>query len=84
MIRIFKSRRIRWLGGVTYLLENVNEYWSLPGRAEERRQLGRRRQSRKDRSEIDLKAVEWEVMESIRLHLNAGQWRALEKVITNS
>jgi len=61
------------VGHVTYLLENVNAYLILPGRAEERRPLGRSRQSRKDRSEIDLKAVEWEVMESINQHLNAGQ-----------
>jgi hypothetical protein len=42
--------------------------------------FGRRRQSRKDNSE----KVEWKVMELIRLHLNAGQWRVLEKVMTNS
>ena len=66
------------------MLEDVNAYWIVPGKAEARRPFGRRGQSRKYSSEIDLKAVEWEVMESSHLHLNAGQWRALEKVMTNS
>ena len=58
------------VGHLTFLLENVNAYWILPGRTEARRPFGRRRQSRRDSSETDLKAVQWKVMESIHLHLN--------------
>ena len=65
------------------MLENVNAYWILPGKAETKRPFGRRRQRRRDSSEIDLTAVQWEIIESIHLHLNAVQWRALEKVMTN-
>jgi hypothetical protein len=46
------------VGHVTSLLENVNAYWILPGKAEARRPFGRRGQSRKASSEIYLKAVE--------------------------
>ena len=66
---------------MTFLLENVNAYCILPGKTEARRPSGRRRQSRKESSEIDLKALEREVMESIHLCLNKGQCRAFEKVM---
>lgn len=57
-------------GGVTYLLENVNKYWILPGRAEERRPLGRRRRGLDDNIKMDLQGEEWFCIDLIDLTMD--------------
>jgi hypothetical protein len=43
IIRIIKSRRMRWAGHVARMGEKRNVYWLLVGKPEEKRPLGRPR-----------------------------------------
>jgi hypothetical protein len=43
IIRIIKSRRMRWAGNVARMREKRNEYRSLVGKPEGKRRLGRSR-----------------------------------------
>jgi hypothetical protein len=43
IIRVIKSRRLRWAGHVARMGERRGAYWALVGKLEGRRPLGRRR-----------------------------------------
>jgi hypothetical protein len=64
MIRIIKSRRMRWEGHVARMGEKRNVYRLLVGRPEGKRPLGRPRRRwiyniKMDRLEIELSGVDW-------------------------
>jgi hypothetical protein len=54
IIRIIKSRRIRWAGHVARMGEKRNAYRLLVGKPEEKRPLGRPRRRRMDNIKTDL------------------------------
>jgi hypothetical protein len=54
IIRIIKSRRMRWARHVARMGENVNVYRLLAGKPEGKRRLGRRRYRWVDNIKIDL------------------------------
>jgi hypothetical protein len=59
IIRVIKSRRMRWAGHVACVGEGRGVNMILVGRPEGRRQLGRPRRRWEDNIEIDLQEVGW-------------------------
>jgi hypothetical protein len=63
IIRIIKSRRIRWAGHVTQMGEKRNSYRLLVGKPEGKRQLGRPRTRWMDNIRMNLGEVGWCVVD---------------------
>jgi hypothetical protein len=59
IIRMIKSRRMRWAGHVTRI-EKRNAYRILVGKPEGKRPLGRPRRRWVDNIEMDLREVGWD------------------------
>jgi hypothetical protein len=59
IIRVIKSRRMRWAGHVARMGEGRGEYRILVGRPEGRRPLGRPRRRWEDNIKMDLQEVGW-------------------------
>jgi hypothetical protein len=83
IIRIIKSRRMRWAGHVARIGEKKNVYRLLVGKPEGKRTLGRPRSRwiyniKMDLLEIGLSAVDW-----ICLAQDRYKWRALVNSVMN-
>jgi hypothetical protein len=65
IIRVSKSRRMRWAGHVARIGEGRVAYRVLVGRPEGRRPLGRPRRRWEDNIKMDLQEVGWGCMEWI-------------------
>jgi hypothetical protein len=83
IIRIIKSRRLRWAGQVTRMREKRNAYRLLVGKSEGKRQLERPRRRWEDNSRIDLGEVGWSDVDWIGLAQDRNRWRALVNVVMN-
>jgi hypothetical protein len=59
IIRVIKSRRMRWVGHVAYMGEKRGAYRILVGRPEGRRPLERPRHRWEDNIKMDLQEVGW-------------------------
>jgi len=59
IMRVMKSRRMRWAGHVARIGEGRGLYRFLVGKAEGRRPLGRSRHRWKDNIKMDLQEVRW-------------------------
>jgi hypothetical protein len=59
IIRIIKSRRMKWAGHVTRMTEKMNAYRLLVGKQEGRRPLERPRRRCLDNIRMDLVEVVW-------------------------
>jgi hypothetical protein len=59
IIRVIKSRRMRWAGHVARMGEGRGAYRILVGRPEGRRPLGRHRCRWEDNIKMDLQEVRW-------------------------
>jgi hypothetical protein len=70
IIRIIKSKRMRWAGHVARMGEKRNTYRLLVGKPEGKRPLGRRRHRWVDNIRMDLGEVGWG---DIRVPQNAGK-----------
>jgi hypothetical protein len=62
IIRMIKSRRMRWVGHVARMRERRNAYRILVGKPEGRRPLGRPRRRWVDNIKIDLREIGWDGM----------------------
>jgi hypothetical protein len=60
IIRIIKSRRMRWAGHVARIGEKRNAYRILVGKPEGKRSLGRPRRRWVDNIEMDLREIGWD------------------------
>jgi hypothetical protein len=83
IIRIIKSRRMRWAGHVARMGEERNAYRLLVGMPEGRRPLGKPRRGwvyniRKDHVEVGWGDVDW-----IGLAQDRDKWKALVNAIMN-
>jgi hypothetical protein len=59
IIRVIKSRRLRWAGHVTRMGERRGAYRALVGKPEGRKPLGRPRRRWEDNIKTDLREVGW-------------------------
>jgi hypothetical protein len=78
IIRIIKSRRMRWAGHVARMGEKRNAYRLLVGKLEGKRPLGRPRPRRVDNIRMDLGEVGWGDVDWIGLAKDRNRWRALQ------
>jgi hypothetical protein len=59
IIRVIKSRRLRWTGHVVRMRKKKGPYRALVGKSEGRRPLGRPRRRWEDNIKMDLQEVGW-------------------------
>jgi hypothetical protein len=83
IIRIIKSRRMRWAGHVARMGDKRNAYRILVGTPEEKRPLGRPRRRREDNIRMDLREIGWGGMDWTDLARDRDQWRALVNTVMN-
>jgi hypothetical protein len=81
IIRIIKSRRMRWVGHVARMGEKRNAYRILVGKQEEKRPLGRPRRRWVDNIKMDLREIGWDGVAWIDMAQDRGQWRALVNTV---
>jgi hypothetical protein len=83
IIKIIKSRRMRWEGRIARMGEKRNAYRLLVGKPEGKRPLGRPRRRWVDNIRMDLGEVGWGHVEWIGLAQNRNRWRALVNSVLN-
>jgi hypothetical protein len=83
IIRIIKSRRMRWTGHVARIGEKRNAYRLLVGKQEGKRPLGRPRCRWVDNIRMDLGEVGWSDVDWIGLAKDRNRWRALVNSVLN-
>jgi hypothetical protein len=76
IVRVTKSRRMRWVGHVARMEEGRDVYSVLVGRPEGKRPLGRPRHRWENNIKIDLRETEIDGVNWIRLAQNMVQWLA--------
>jgi hypothetical protein len=83
IIRITRSRRMRWAGHVERMGENRNVYRLLVGKAEGKRPLGRPRRRWMDNIKMDHLEIGLSVVDWIGLAQDRYRWRALLNAVMN-
>jgi hypothetical protein len=76
IVRVIKSRRMRWAGHVTCIGEGRGVYRVLVGRPEGKRLLGRHRYRWEDNIKLDLREIGIDRTNWIQLAQDRVQWRA--------
>jgi hypothetical protein len=77
IVRVIKSRRMRWAGQVQRTREKRGVYRLLVGKPEEKGPLGRPRRRREYNIKMDLQEVGCEGMDWIDVAQDRDRWRAL-------
>jgi hypothetical protein len=83
IVRMIKSRRIRWAGYVARMGEKRVVYRVLVGKPEGRRPLVRPRRRWVDNIRMNLQEVEYGYMDWIGLAQDRDRWRTLVSAVTN-
>jgi hypothetical protein len=83
IIRIIKSRRMRWAGHVARMGQKRNIYRILVGKPEGKRRLGRPRRRWENNIKMDLGEMRWGGMDWIHLAQDRDQCRALVNTVMN-
>jgi hypothetical protein len=83
IIRVIKSRRMRWVGHVARMGEGSDAYRVLVGKPEGRRPLGRSRRKWEDNIKMDLQEVGWGGIDWIDMAQDRDRWRALVNAVMN-
>jgi hypothetical protein len=83
IIRIIKSRRMRWAGHVARMREKRNVYRLLVGKPKRKRPLGRPRRRWVDNIKVDLLEIGLNVVDWIGLAQDRYRWRALVNSVMN-
>jgi hypothetical protein len=83
IVRVIKSRRLRWVGHVARMGEGIDVYRILVGRPEGKRPLGRRRCRWEDNIKMDLRETVIDGANWIRLAQDRVQWRAFVNTVMN-
>jgi hypothetical protein len=83
IIRIIKSRRMRWAGHVERMGEKRKVYRLLVGRLEGKRPLGRARRRWVYNIRMDLGEVGWGDVDWIGLAKDRNRWRVLVNAVLN-
>jgi hypothetical protein len=83
IVRVIKSRRMRWEGHAARMGERRNAYRILVGKPDGRRPLGRPRRRWVDNIKMDLRVVGWEGRDWIDLAQTRDRWRAYVNAVMN-
>jgi hypothetical protein len=83
IVRVIKSRRMRWAGHVARMREGRGVYRVLVGRSEVKRPLGRPRRRWEDNIKMDLREIGIDGANLIRLAQDRVRWRAFVKTVMN-
>ena len=83
VVRVNKSRRIRWAGHVARVVEWRDVYSVLVEKPEGKRQLGRSRRRWEENINTDLKEVGFVGMDWIEMAQERDRWRALVNAVMN-
>ena len=83
IVRVIKSRRMRWAGHVARTGEERGVYSVLLGKPEGRRQLGRPRRRWVDKIRMDLQEMGCGYMDWIGLVQDRDRWRTLVSAVMN-
>jgi hypothetical protein len=83
IIRMSKSRRMRWAGHAARMGKMRNAYMILVGKPEGKRPLGRPRRRWVDNIRVDLGEIGWDGVDWIDLAQDRDQWRALVNTVMN-
>ena len=83
IVRVIKSRRMRWTGHVARMVEEKGVYRVLVGKVEGKRPLGRPRRRWVDNIMMDLQEVGCGYMDWIGLARDRDRWRTLVSAVMN-
>jgi len=85
IIRVIKSRRMRWAGHVAYMGERRGVYRFLVGKPEGKRPLGRPKLRCEDNVKVNLQGVGWVGAQtgSSWLRIRKGGWLVLVNIVMN-
>jgi hypothetical protein len=83
IVRVIKSRRMRWAGHVAHVGEGRGIYRVLVGRTGGKRPLGRPRGTWEDNIERDLREIGIDGVNWIQLDQDRVQWRAFVNTVMN-
>jgi hypothetical protein len=83
IIRMIKTRRMRWVCHVARMGDKRNAYRVLVGKPEGKRSLGRSRRRWMDNIRMNLGEVEWGDVDWIGLAQDRNRWRALVNSVLN-
>jgi hypothetical protein len=83
IVRVIKSRRMRWTGHVARMGGGRGAYRVLVGRSEGKRPLGRPRRRWEDNIKMDLREIGIDGANWIRLAQDMVQWRAFVNTVMN-
>jgi hypothetical protein len=83
IIRVMKSRRMRWAGHVAQKGEKKNAYRLLVGKLEGRRPQGRPRRRWLHNIKMDVVEMRWGDVDWIGLAQDWDRWRVLAKSVLN-
>jgi hypothetical protein len=83
IVRVIKSRRMRWAGHVAHMGEERGVYRVLVGRPEGKRPLGRPRRRWEDNIKMDLREIRIDGANWIQLAQDRVQWRTCVNTIMN-
>jgi hypothetical protein len=83
IVRVIKSRRMRWAGRVARMGEGKGVYRVLVGRPEIKRPLGRTRRRWEDNIKLDLREIGIDEANRIQLAQDMVQWRTFVNTVMN-
>jgi hypothetical protein len=83
IVRVIKSRRLRWTGHLARVGEGRGVYRVLVGRPESKRPLGRPRLRWEDKIKLDLRETGTDGANWIQLAQDMVQWRAFVNTVIN-
>jgi len=83
IVRVIKSRKLRWTGHVAHMGEERGVYKFLVGKPEGRRPLGRPRRRWMDNIRMDLQQVGCGYKDWIGLAQDREGWRTLASAVMN-
>ena len=83
IVRVIKSRRMRWAGHVARMGKERAVYWVLVGKPERKRPLGRPRRRWVDNIRMDLQEVGCGYVDWIGLAQDRDRWRTLVSAVMN-
>ena len=83
IVRVIKSRRMRWAGHIARMGERRGIYRVLVGKSKGKRPLGRHRRRWENNIKMDLQEMECGVMDWIELAQDRDRRRALVNAVMN-